>query len=204
MLRIGSWENSAWDFLNPSETWIEVLRSAKAVCFGTLAQRGETSRTTIQNPLCSTPKSCLKVCDINLRPPFYTSELIRESLRLADVIKPNDAELKLIAQMWDWPDVDIPTAAKKLMAEFSPRLLCVMRGAHGAWACDGQTEIDVPGKPIEVIDTVGAGDAFTAGLIHATLQGWPLDQWSNWPINSGDWSRHEAKPCPLDNEKFQD
>lgn len=89
-------EPVAWDFLELSDEWVQLVERADAVCFGTLAQRNQRSRETIQALVGLAQEKCVRVFDVNLRAPFYSGEVIQESLELASVVKMNDAEVPLV------------------------------------------------------------------------------------------------------------
>lgn len=166
-------ENSAWDFLTMDDRWRTAMSQARAVCFGTLAQRRETSRATIHQCLAATSTDCLRVYDVNLRPPFYEKDWIVASLQLSRVVKLNDDEVRILAPMLGAPSVKDAEFATWLRRTFGLDLVCVTRGPHGAVAVDASGVCEVPGISITVADTVGAGDAFTAGLIWSRLNGRP-------------------------------
>ncbi len=169
-------ENSAWDFLELSPSWIKAISSATVVVFGTLAQRCETSRQTIRE-LMTLRRSLgfLSVYDINLRPPFYRPEWIQQSLELARVVKLNDDESRLIGEMLGSPSASPFDVARLLLDRYEKiELVCITRGGQGAIGVTRTETAEVPGLPVKVVDTVGAGDAFTAALIAFRLQRWPL------------------------------
>jgi fructokinase len=182
---------AAWDFLELTDEWVQLAERADAVCFGSLAQRSRESRQTIQTLVARTPASCVRVFDVNLRTPFFSSELIRESLELATVLKMNDAEAPRVLELLALP---VPTsgllrvAAKQLLREFpSLRMVAVTRGAHGSLLLTREEENEHPGTPVQVADTIGAGDAFTAAMTHYLLRGAPLatlneagNRWGAW------------------------
>jgi fructokinase len=166
----------AWDFLEWSESCEKIAGAAQAVCFGTLAQRSAVSRATIQRFVRGVSPSCLKVFDVNLRPPFYLESTIRESLALADILKLNDDELPILARMFG-----ISGTERELLAGLCRTcdldLVALTRGPRGALLCRRNGEIsDQPGVAVEIRDTVGAGDAFTAVLTLGLLRGVPLDE----------------------------
>jgi fructokinase len=181
----------AWDFLELTDEWVQLAERADAVCFGSLAQRSRESWQTIQTLLARTPASCARVFDVNLRAPFFSGEVIRESLELATVLKMNDAEAPCVLELLGLP---IPTsgllraAAKQLLREYSLlRMVAVTRGAHGSLLLTREEEYEHPGSPVEVADTIGAGDAFTAAMTHYLLRGAPLatlneagNRWGAW------------------------
>ncbi|MBI3866263.1 MAG: carbohydrate kinase [Planctomycetia bacterium] len=160
----------AWDDLTWGEPLELLARRAAAVCFGTLAQRCTASRATIQRFVRQTPPGCLRVFDVNLRAPFYDTEVIRESLELANVFKLNDDELPIVAGMFGLRGSERELVAG-LGREGGLELVAVTRGPRGAllWSKTGEFS-DEPGVPCVVKDTVGAGDSFTAALTIGLLQ----------------------------------
>ena len=193
-------EPAAWDSLELSEEWVEIAGRADAVCFGSLAQRAPESRQTIQTLVGQTSSSCVRVFDVNLRKPFYTSEVVKESLELATVIKMNEDEVPLMPdllgmQLNHEPEVRDSLArdklrleAMRLLEEF-PRLelVAVTRGGHGSLLVTRKGSHEHAGYPAQVVDTIGAGDAFTAALTHYLLLGADLatlneagNRWGSW------------------------
>jgi fructokinase len=160
----------AYDFLESDAVTRKLAAGARAVCFGTLAQRRPESRAAIQRTLRAADRS-LRVCDLNLRPPFYDREVIEASLRLATWLKLNDAELDELGHLLGLSSLDWP---RELRQRFGLELVCVTRGERGCRVQTADDEVDLPGRRVAVVDTVGAGDAFTAALVVATLEGRPL------------------------------
>lgn len=187
-------EPAAWDFMELTDDWVRLAERADAICFGSLAQRALESRQTIQTLAAQTSSSCVRVFDVNLRTPFYSSEVIQESLELATVLKLNDAEMPLVLGLLGLParEQADPTAlkngAEKLLDEFPTlRMVAATRGGHGSLlvARDGWHEH--PGVATKVADTIGAGDAFTAAMTHYLLRGADLvtlneagNRWGSW------------------------
>lgn len=169
-------ENSAWDFLEQTPQWLNAFQHCRAVCFGTLAQRSAISRATIAACLSVTRPEALRVCDINLRPPFYAPDIIEASLHLANVVKLNADEARIMADMFHFADLGDLSIAQGLLDKFHLQLVCVTRGGEGAVAVTPIERCEVPGVAVDVADTVGAGDAFTAALTWSQLQGWPLER----------------------------
>jgi fructokinase len=170
-----AWDNVAW-----SDGLQQLAAGADAVCFSTLGQRSEISRQTIQRFVRSTPAECLRVLDINLRPPFWNEEIVLQSLQLANVLKLNHAELRVLADMLRWSGAD-PELLQQLVERFSLQLVALTRGAAGAALLSGSGErSDLPGQPTAVVDTVGAGDSFTAAVVIGLLSGLPLATINAW------------------------
>lgn len=188
-------ENVAWDQLEFNESLQQVMQKADAVCFGTLAQRSPVSRQTIRTAVQSTPDSCLRVYDVNIRQNYYDVTWIKSSLEIATIVKLNDEEVEFLAPQLDLPS-DFQQFSRSLIDAYNVDLVCVTRGANGCLVVDRNEVVDVPGKPIKVADTVGAGDAFTAGLIFAKLRQLSLAQSGEFANEVGGLvaSEHGAMP----------
>lgn len=167
-------ENVAWDYLALDDRWTEQCKGASAVCFGTLAQRGETTRRTIAGCL-EIAADAWRIYDVNLRPPYYDRQLIEQSLKLCNVVKFNDQELPELAKLLNVGSTEPPMLARYLLAEYPVKLVAITRGPEGAWLMARDEVAEVPSQPVEVADTVGAGDAFTAGLAYGLIHEWPLE-----------------------------
>lgn len=167
---------AAWDFFEPTEAWLDGAARADAVCFGSLAQRGERSRRTIHALVRATRPECRRIFDVNLRAPFYSAEIVRESLKLATVMKMNDAELPLVLGLVGLgAAASLREGAERLLVEFAGlTLVAITRGGEGSLLV-GRTEWhEHPGISTRVADTIGAGDAFAAAMTHYLLRGAPL------------------------------
>lgn len=173
-------ENVAWDFIEATETTLAICRKANAICFGSLAQRCERSQNAIQQLVSATPPEAFRVFDINLRQPFYSRRVIEESLHLSNVMKLNEDELTTLATMFSLSgslESQIPQFAKM----FSLQLVALTRGANGSLLYQAESThparwADCPSRPVQVVDTVGAGDSFTAALVLGLLQEMDLDE----------------------------
>jgi len=192
----------AWDALEATPEWEQLAARAAAICFGTLAQRSEHSRTTIQSLVAGTPAACVRVFDANLREPFYTAEVLAESIDLATILKVNDAELPLLMRTLDLisgpedlapgPTTEPTTdsllgSARVLLGEYGMQLICITRGGQGSLLLGRKGEHIHPGVSVKIADTIGAGDAFTAALTHYYLEGASLammneagNRWGSW------------------------
>ena len=164
----------AWDALEADAGTLELAARADAVCWGSLAQRSETSRRTIASILEATRPECLKVFDINIRQHWYSREIVTASLGQADVLKLNEDELPLVASLLGTGKSGAEAIAE-LVRAFSLRYVVYTAGAdhseiHGAEGLLSR----IPTPEIEVADTVGAGDSFTAAFITSLLQGEPV------------------------------
>ncbi|WP_166829294.1 carbohydrate kinase family protein [Thalassoroseus pseudoceratinae] len=175
-------ENVAWDFLEPTVQLRELMRTADAVCFGTLAQRSEVTRQTIYDSLAATKWDCLRVYDVNLRQDYYRHEWIRQSLDLASAVKLNEHEAAVLGAILEIgsPDTEdgnrLAEFAKRVCEIHRLRLACITRGERGCVVVSGEQTAIVSGQPVNVSDSVGAGDSFTAALITTQLAGWTLEE----------------------------
>lgn len=167
-------ENVAWDALELDSKTEQLFSRAAAACFGTLAQRCETSRRTIHRCLESAAASCLVVYDVNLRQDWYRREWIEASLRQADVVKLNSDEVIRLADLLETGSPDEAEFAESLRERYGVGLTCITRAEHGCLVATAEEKIDIAGADVQVADAVGAGDAFTAALIAGLLGGWPL------------------------------
>jgi fructokinase len=167
-------EDSAWDRLEWNNQLQGLAATCDAVCFGTLGQRSEQSRDSIRAFVKSMPKSALRILDVNLRAPFYDDDLIKASLALANVLKLNDAELPLIAMLNNCHGSDVQIM-QQLADKYRLRCVALTRGDKGAILLNAEAVSELPGTIVEVADTVGAGDAFTASMTLGLLARKPLD-----------------------------
>ena len=166
----------AWDHVSWSGSLERLAAETSAVCFGTLGSRGSVSLATVRRFVAAVPSSALRILDINLRPPFWSPEIVRDSLPLANIVKCNDDELPVVAELLGLSGS--PEAIlRQLVSSHALRLAALTRGAKGSLlvSADGLSS-DLPGTPVEVVATVGAGDAFTAAVTLGLLAGWPLSK----------------------------
>ena len=176
-------ENVAWDHIAVTREALVAASEAHAICFGSLAQRSEPSRNAIQQLVADTPADALRVFDINLRQQFYSRGLIEQSLQLANVLKLNDDELPTLAVMFGltgFAEHQIKHQIEWLAHTFSLRLVAFTRGANGSLLYQkDNNEVrwsDCPSRPVKVVDTVGAGDSFTAAMVLGLLRKMDLDE----------------------------
>jgi len=186
----------AWDFLEWTPTWKALAQSADAICFGSLAQRHAQSRETILKFLDATRPEALRTFDVNLRQNFYSAEVVRESLERANVTKLNHEEVPRIANLLSITAPDPNSFCAELIRKFDLQLICITRGINGSLLCTKDDTVEHPGFTVQVADTVGAGDAFTAALVHELLRGSTLQQMNDSANRVGAWvaSRHGAMP----------
>jgi fructokinase len=166
--------DSAWDHLEWSTALESLARRCDAVCFGTLGQRSPTSRATIQRFVRTTPAGALRMFDVNLRQHFFDQAIIQSSLEIASAVKLNEEELPIVAQLCEINASTPRQMLRELMQRYDLRLAALTCGPDGALLIAGDEESTSPAFPTEVVDTVGAGDAFTATLVPDFLRGLPL------------------------------
>jgi fructokinase len=182
-------ENVAWDYIAATPEAIAAAHGADAICFGSLAQRCEISRNSIRQLVAETPPHALRVCDINLRQQFYSRDVIEKSLQLANVLKLNDDELPTLAAMFNLAGSNgdgsrsashkLEHEIERLAQTFSLQVIALTRGANGSLLYQQKDDIerwsDCASRPVNVVDTVGAGDSFTAALVLGLLREMDLD-----------------------------
>lgn len=169
-------EGVAWDKLQLSDEVLSLASRCDAICFGTLAQRSEVSRKAIYSLIEAIPakRDALIIYDINLRQHYYSKELIETSLRYCNILKINDEEFATVATMLELATDDFEVGARKLIERYELRMVIVTCGENGSIIVteDEVSQLDTP--KVNVVDTVGAGDSFTAALCVTLLQGKPL------------------------------
>jgi len=168
--------NVAWDFIDFTPSATALAATADAICFGTLAQRQPISRSAIRSFVEATRPDCLRVSDVNLRMPHCAPETLHWSMAHATLIKISDEELPTVAALLGIPTLTSTTlpleAAYTLFSIFPQcQLIAFTLGAKGSLLVTREDQVLHPGFPITVVDTVGAGDAFIAGVVHAYLHG---------------------------------
>ena len=162
-------EDVAWDNI-PFTPEMEALAArADAVCFGSLVQR-MASRDSVLRFLRATRPEALRVFDINLRQHYYSQEVLDESLKLADILKINDEEIRIVADMFGL-GVDDTAACRALIARYGLKLVILTKGADGSEVITADEAIPQKVGKVTVVDTVGAGDSFTAAFVVAYLRG---------------------------------
>lgn len=167
-------EGVAWDNIPFTPEVENIARNARAVCWGSLAQRNEVSRQTIHQFLKATPKDCLKIFDINLRQNFYNEEIIQQSLKMCNVLKINDEELVTIGRLFGYPGLDISNKCWLILGKYNLDMLVLTCGVNGSYVFTPGAMSFVETPKVEVADTVGAGDSFSATFCSAVLNGMPV------------------------------
>lgn len=168
-------EGVAWDHIPFTERIGNLAKETSAVCFGTLAQRSPESRATIHKFIESMPAGSLKVFDINLRQKYYDEKIISDSLRLADILKINDEELETVSEMLCLSGTS-EERCRAISREFNLKFVILTMGGDGSKVIlEDRVHLSTPGK-INIVDTVGAGDSFTAAFMLAYLRGESIEK----------------------------
>ena len=164
----------AWDYLQCTPADRELAQRAHAICFGTLAQRSTISRRAIQQFLESADRDAWRMLDVNLRANFYDADVIRESIRRANALKLNNDEWPIVTAAFGKALPMTRQGIQQLAQQHNLRCVALTRGHEGSWIwLDGKWD-EQTSERIPALDTVGAGDAFTAALIAGLLRVEPL------------------------------
>ena len=165
-------EGVAWDNIPYTPALEGLAQCTKAVCFGSLAQRSVVSRETINRFLDAMPsEDTWKIFDINLRQGFYTKEILCNSFEKCNVLKINDEELVTVSRMFGYPGIDLQDKCWILLAKYNLKMLILTCGVNGSYVFTPGHVSFVETPKVEVADTVGAGDSFTAAFVSSVLQG---------------------------------
>lgn len=169
-------EGVAWDYIPLTEAMKQLAKRADAVCFGTLAQRSEVSRNTIQALLSCVPVDSYRILDINIRQHYYSEKVITDSLRSSNVFKMNDEELILLKKLFKKQPFTDEEVCLWFLKEFNLKFLILTAGANYSiiYTPEGLSYIKTP--VVNVVDTVGAGDSFTGAFISTVLHGKSVEE----------------------------
>ena len=171
-------EGVAWDNIPFTPALEGLARQTRAVCFGSLAQRSVVSRETINRFLDAMPdgEGQYKIFDINLRQGFYTKEILCNSMRKCNILKINDEELVTVSRMFGYPGIDLQDKCWILLAKYNLKMLILTCGVNGSYVFTPGEVSFVETPKVEVADTVGAGDSFTAAFVASILKGLPIPE----------------------------
>lgn len=164
-------EGVAWDNIPFTPQMERLARECRAVCFGSLAQRGAVSRATIRRFLGLVAPDAYRIFDINLRQHYYDREVVADSLGQCNVLKINDEEVAAVARLFGFSGFDEQEVCRRLLREYDLELVIETRGAAGSYVftADETSRIETP--RVEVVDTVGAGDSFAGAFVASLLRG---------------------------------
>ena len=169
-------EGVAWDNIPFTLALESLARQTCAVCFGSLAQRSVVSCETINRFLDTMPDGPgrYKIFDINLRQGFYTKDTLCNSMRKCNILKINDEELVTVSRMFGYPGIDLQDKCWILLAKYNLKMLILTCGVNGSYVFTPGEVSFVETPKVEVADTVGAGDSFTAAFVASILKGLPI------------------------------
>ena len=171
-------ENVAWDNIPYNEALQNLAKNTKAVCFGSLAQRNVVSRETINRFLDAMPKNDdnLVVFDVNLRQGFYNKDILTNSMERCNILKINDEELVVVSRMFGYPGIDLQDKCWILLGKYNLKMLILTCGVNGSYVFTPGKVSFQPTPKVDVEDTVGAGDSFTAAFIASILKGKSVEE----------------------------
>ena len=197
-------ENVAWDNI-PYTANLEVVASrTKAVCFGSLAQRNVVSRNTINRFLDAMPKNddTLVVFDVNLRQGFYNKEILCNSMTRCNILKINDEELVTVSRMFGYPGIDLQDKCWILLGKYNLKMLILTCGINGSYVFTPGTVSFQPTPRVEVADTVGAGDSFTAAFISSIIKGKSVAEAHSLAVQTSAFVCTKKGAMPVLHEEF--
>ena len=168
-------QNVAWDNIPFTDKTKELARKTKAVSFGSLAQRSHTTEDTINKFLDTMPADSLKIFDINLRQHYYSKEILHNSLNKANILKINEDEIIIVSALFGI-DIDEQSACLWLINNYNLDMLILTKGINGSFIFTCNEVSFLPTPKVQVVDTVGAGDAFTAAFVASHLYGNPVSE----------------------------
>lgn len=190
-----AWEHMAW-----TPGWAALAARADAVCFGTVCRHQADSTATVTAFLEALRPNALRIFDVNLRQDRYAPALLNESLQRAHVVKLNDEELRTVCPLLDLGGEDPESMARQLLKAYALEVVCVTRGAQGSLLVTASETVAHAGVPVDVVDTIGAGDAFTAVLAIGYLRGVPLERVGEAANRLGAWVASQSGAMPAADE----
>lgn len=199
-------ENVAWDNICFTPQLEELAKNCRAVCFGSLAQRNNVSQNTIYSFLDAMPENedTYKIFDINLRQNFYNEKTLIQSLEKCNVLKINDEELVIISKMFSFSEADFPSYCKSLLSGYNLKMVILTCGTNGSYVftADEMSFVDTP--KVEVADTVGAGDSFTATFVSSILNGKSVKEAHNMAVEVSAFVCTQKGAMPGLPQRFKD
>jgi fructokinase len=186
----------SWDHLEWTTAWEGLAARADAICFGSLAQRSEESRGTVHRFLEASKENALRIYDVNLREPFYSKDIIIDSLRLANIAKLNADELVKVCGLLNIPGQNEQEMSQRLLTRFDLKLVCITRGTAGSLLLSPDQIVEHGGFKVAVADAIGAGDAFTACLAHHYIRGQSLHTISELANGFASWVATQTGATP--------
>ena len=188
----------AWDAVRDTPQLTALAPTLDAICFGTLAQRSPVTRATLRSLVKATRPGCLRVFDVNLREPDWTAEAILWGCAHATIFKMNHEEVAHIANAIGAEGQETPLqVAHSLLDQFSIQLVAITRGPHGSLLVTRNAVNDHPAIPVHVVDSIGAGDCFTAALMYFSMHHRPLPILAEAANRWGAWAASQRGGMPF-------
>lgn len=196
----------AWDNIPFTPALEQLASCTHAVCFGSLAQRSEGSRATIRRFLDAMPVADdrLVVFDINLRQDFFSRDIVLDSIERCNVLKINDEELVVVSEMFSLDSSDVEQCCRRLVERFSLKALILTCGVNGSYIFSDQPTSFLPTPRVEVADTVGAGDSFTAAFVASLLKGYSIRKAHEKAVETSAYVCSQPGAMPVLPEKILD
>ncbi len=192
-------ENVAWDNIPFTPALENLAKETRAICFGSLAQRNVVSRETIKKFIDAIPaeNDPLIIFDINLRQGFFTKETIAESMERCNILKINDEELVVISRLFGYPGIDLQDKCWILLGKYNLKMLILTCGVNGSYVFTPGKVYFRPTPVVDVADTVGAGDSFTAAFIASILKGKSVGEAHNCAVETSAFVCTQAGAMPI-------
>jgi len=183
----------AWDFIEFRTDYTEKVSDAAAFVFGSLITRNATSRNTLFELL---EIAKYKVFDVNIRPPFSSSEVIKELLYKSDLVKMNKAELRLILDFLNKEYTTEDDGIRFVQDTFDIKEILVSKGSKGAVYYNENTRYEAPAVAVTIQDTVGSGDSFLAGFLSKRILNADPEEIMNQATALGAFITSKEGACP--------
>jgi fructokinase len=169
-------ENVAWDYISLPKNIDKQIKHTAILCFGSLAQRNAYTRNSIKKIIQKVNDDCLIVFDINIRQSYYNKEIIQESLAFCNVLKLNVDELAILRSLLNLKGLDDKVVVEKLMKQYNLKLVALTYGSKGSVLMTPNNVSQLKTPKINVLDTIGAGDSFTATMAMEFVKDKSLDK----------------------------
>lgn len=196
-------QNVAWDFFEFDRKWKKLAKKADAIYFCTLSQRSPESYMAIKEFLKNARKDAVKIFDINLRQDFFSRRIITESLEETSILKLNEEELPILIDLVGFQKNNSHEEdCMALIKEYNLDLVCVTKGKNGSLLITEKEIVRHNGFVANVVDTVGAGDAFTAALVVKYLERKSLHEMSETANKLGSWVSSQVGGMPPVNKEI--
>jgi fructokinase len=152
--------------LNPAPDWIY---------FGTLQQTSAPAHNLLLKLLAAAP-GARHFYDVNLRAGSFTPELVLALARHAHVLKLNEQEIPFLRELSELHGSSLEQFCRNCLRTFQLSAVCITLGPKGCALLMDNEYLEAPGFSVKVADTIGAGDAFSAALVHGISAGWTAAQ----------------------------